>query len=430
MTHPTTPRSNASPNTRDFLPEAREELVDLHEAIEGGQDKLVAALLEHGADVNAEDVKGRTPLGIAAQKDNQGITQLLLQKGADLNARKSPLCFAAESGSAAVVRLLLAAGADFNTLNEHFMSPLEEAAMRGHAEVLKAMIEFTVDVNARGDNGNTALHFAKDKAVVDVLVEAGANVDARDEREETPLFYAAAGEDIDVVRALANHGADISAKGFDGSTALHAAKGVAVVDMLVEAGADIEARTVEGSTPLIAAASAANQGSFEALRALVGHGADLNAKDARGSTALHWAAASVGDAPSAVDVVDFLLRSGADESLTDGKGILPADVVGQSRWDDFGEDKVEHVRQLLAKAPADRRWRRRRPLLLSIARHLRDELLSAASNTTISGIDTQGTADSSVAEERPEGGWTVVPSWLAGLRPGQEGIFRKIVGYV
>lgn len=342
--------------------------LDLHEAIEGGHTDYAAVLVNHGASVDAEDEELCTPLHIAAKQDSAEIAQLLLQKGANMESPSiTPLCLAAMRGSAAVVEVLMLAGADPHGVTElSSLSPFDAAADRGHDGVLKVMIRLGADVSATTDEyGDTALHVANGTAVVGVLIEAGADVEARNDLGLTPLLSAASGRRIEAVRALVNHGADINAKGPHGKTPLHRAA---------------------------------------AHTAWIG-----------------------------IEVVDFLLRSGADETLVDKYGRTPADEIKGY----FAKDKanVERARKLLAEAPVDRTWRRRGLLLMCIARHGRGQLPGAASDISIPGDDTEGTSNTEtsgndVVEERPEGGWAGVSGWLAGLKPLQEGILRKIIEFV
>ncbi len=344
--------------------------LDLHEAVEGGHTELAAALVDHGACVDEEGENLYTPLHIVAKRDNAEISQMLLQKGADMEAASAvyfgsamtPLCWAASSGSAAVVEVLMVAGADPHRVAESgTLSPLGEAANKGHDEVLKVMIRLGADVNINAVDGfgDTALHLARVPAVVDVLIEAGADIEARNELGFTPLFDAAAVK-------------------------------------------------------------------IAAVRALVNHGADINAKDPFGKTVLHRAAVHCWHSCTGVKVVDFLLRLGADETLVDNFGATPADLI----QDYFAQRKrnIQRARKLLAEAPVDRIWRRRGLLLMGIARRRRGQFPCAASDTTIPVIDTQGTSRTGASGNDS---WAGVLGWVAGMSTGgQEGIFRKIVGYL
>lgn len=121
-----------------------------------------------------------------------------------------------------------------------------------------------------------------------------------------------------------------------------------------------------------------------------------------------------------MEKVDFLLKGGVDETMTDNDCCTAADVLDHSvtLLPDYGhaeaQEQFEATLELLANAPADRKWRRQALLLLCRERHRRGEakLLD----------DAAGDAND----------WTRVGTWVleAGTGVGKEGIVRTIVGYL
>ncbi|MCK4341376.1 MAG: ankyrin repeat domain-containing protein [Phycisphaerae bacterium] len=101
---------------------------DLHNAVARGDLQRVAALLAAGADVNAVDQRGFTPLHVAATSHNEKLIQLLLDAGADVNAcdasGETPLHVAARHFRLEGIELLLASGADVHALNTRGDTPL------------------------------------------------------------------------------------------------------------------------------------------------------------------------------------------------------------------------------------------------------------------------------------------------------------------
>jgi ankyrin repeat protein len=158
----------------------------------------VRLLLEAGADPAGRDVFGRTPLQLAAECGcgacaDACCVRALLEAGADPTLRDSfghtPLHFA---HSADAARRLIDAGADPNNVEQCNDGPLHYAVQRRTPDVVHVLLAAGADPNRRNVHGRTALHCACNEEVVEVVVEAGARLDARDNTGQTPLERAVA----------------------------------------------------------------------------------------------------------------------------------------------------------------------------------------------------------------------------------------------
>jgi ankyrin repeat protein len=165
------------------------------------------------ADPNAQEQNGETALMIASGNNHIKIVQLLLAYGANVN------------GGGWIVGY-----------------PLMEAAREGHFEIAKLLLEKGADVNIMADEGFTALDaaIAKNRVeVVQLLLNKGANPN-RYVAGATPLYDAAGYGYAQIVSLLIEHGADINAKSFGRTTALAIAiqnNHLDVVNLLKKAGA-------------------------------------------------------------------------------------------------------------------------------------------------------------------------------------------------
>ena len=442
-----------------------------------GHVDVARMIVEHGVDVNAAGTDGRIPLHYASFSGKaEEMVSLLLAAGAAVDAADdqgwTPLHNAAKGGHTAAARALLAAGADVSLRCNRDMSALDRAANNGHVNVATVLIEYGADVKGAGTDGSTALHYPTgDKSeMVSLLCLEGAAVDAVNDHGCTPLHNAAigghaastrallsAGADVslrcdvglsaldraaaegnaDVVTAIVEHGADVNAAGAIGHIALHLAamyNRTAAIEVLLEARADIEARMDEDrNTPLFLAAK---KSSVSAVAMLLKHGASVNMRNATGRTPLHAAAASAGGLGT-VEVVDHLLRWGADEKAADSDGQTPVDVIGAD-FQSSPADDVERVRQLLANAPADRAWRRRCFLVLCRAHYPsgRVQLGCGSSHAHDSGIVKR--IRSRAGPSRAEVEWAGVASMLMGvgadpislMGDGANIIFETIVSFL
>lgn len=332
----------------------------LHKAVGGGHGEIVTDLLGSGASIAAKSIHGETPLHVAAGSGRTEMVRLLLLKGADTDAfdhdKWTPLYLATYYGNFAAALALLAAGADVSLRCGRHRDPvMHMAAGEGRVEILTAVIEHGADVDAVDTNHNTALHIA---AIFD--------------RTKT-------------------------------------------VDILVEAGANIEARNRDGITPLY---MASDNLSRKCSGCLLKHGANVNAQQNKLRTPLMLASAQAG-LHGAAELVESLLRAGADETIVDLYGTNASDVIGAlvEEEDRLAED-VDRVRRLLTNAPADKAWRRRGYLVLNRARQ---------TQYTYTGPRTRSRARLERAR-RVAGELAVVVAKV--LRFPEEGIFREIVGYL
>ncbi|CAN0310520.1 unnamed protein product, partial [Ectocarpus fasciculatus] len=168
-----------------------------------------------------KDNNGDTPLHLAAASGLGDVVSLLLRNGAGVDVLDSegrtPIHLSAERGSLSAVQALLAAGGDPSLRygQDKAYSALGLAACGGHVEVMQALIRHGVDVNAPDSNGCTALHSAAmgDKVgAIDVLVEAGANIDVQggdNGAMNTPLHMASENGLSKAALSLVKHGADV-----------------------------------------------------------------------------------------------------------------------------------------------------------------------------------------------------------------------------
>jgi ankyrin repeat protein len=157
------------------------------------------------------------------------------------------------------------------------------------------------------------------RAIRDNQVAAlkGADLTVRDRRGNTPLLYAASFGSVEAVRALVAAGADVNARNaFDLTPLIGSASNLEKVRILVEHGADVNAKTKQGRTALMIAAAC--DGCSEVVKLLLAKGADAKVKDTGGATALALAA----DA-SDNETLRLLLAAGAEAQTVDSGGVTP-----------------------------------------------------------------------------------------------------------
>ena len=362
----------------------KNHLTPLHLASFFGWVKMVRILLDRGASANSEDNLGRTPLHLVAEgsgdlgQDGVRVASLLLEHGADINAQGKdsaiPLHLASYYGGVDMVQMLLDHGATANSKGNLGRTSLHLVAGSKHyplddVRVTLLLLEHHVDVNVQDEDNSTPLHVASYYGRVDMvdvllrhgatanlednlgrtplrfvagsrycpedngvpigrlLLWYGADVDAQDKANITPLQAATCLRRVDMVRMLLYCGANANLEVSMGWTMLHlVASGQCIfglsafriAELLLEHGADVDVQDRENTTPLHLASYL---GSVEFSQLLLDHGASPNAQRKSGRTPLHLVAEGkeYGDAR----ITDLLLEHGADVNARDTKNMTP-----------------------------------------------------------------------------------------------------------
>ena len=226
--------------------------------------------------VNAKDKGGYTPLCDAVRKGRVEIVKILLDHGATVNTRANetgftPLHLAAAAGDANVIRMLLAKSADRTVRDVFGATPLEHAVHLNQTLSVEALLppgaasqlaDLLSEAVVKGNAGMVA-----------VLLDRGADVNARNKSASTPLHDAALKDRAEVAKVLLQHGADVRARNGYGGSPLHDAAlagATDVAELLLANKAEIDASDDSGATPLYQAAA---WGRLEAVKLLLQKGA-------------------------------------------------------------------------------------------------------------------------------------------------------------
>ncbi|WP_460201825.1 ankyrin repeat domain-containing protein [Scytonema sp. NUACC21] len=362
--------------------EPEPNVISIYETIVAGDISKVREFIDSGIDVNCLDSEsGWTPLEIAANEGNLEAIEILLEAGASVHKGAStPLHLAASNGFTQVVNLLLETGKYAEKKkNQKFYNAFLTAICGGYLEIVRSLLAAGANVNQVWDCGSS-LHYAIQqghKAIVELLLTAGASVDIRDPDEYgyqfTPLMETATevrDETGEIAKMLIAAGADINAKDINGRTPLILAAefcNAEVAAILIQAGADINAKDNDGNTALmyasrnevletenyletfgssldnlkimrrisiakmlidagasteglmaIALVKAAEQGSLSKVLDFIETGVNINAKNSYGQTALIQAVEQ-----NHIDIVATLIKAGADVNLGETDGTTP-----------------------------------------------------------------------------------------------------------
>jgi ankyrin repeat protein len=211
-----------------------ENQTPLHIAAEGGFLDVIQILLNRNADINARDIRGRTPLLRAITWTSYWLygdeAGPLLEHEADEGTQNTshPISprLALSNGSVGATKLLLDNGANVHFRDDNGQTPLHRASDGNHVDVMRLLLQHGADVDVQDNGYSTALHLASDLGgleAVRLLLENGANPNIRNDKDQTPLHLASEWNHVERIRLLLKCGADIDVQDSDHSTPLHLA---------------------------------------------------------------------------------------------------------------------------------------------------------------------------------------------------------------
>ena len=215
----------------------------LHSACYFGRLETARELLHHGANPDAENIRGETPLHLVSRGQ-----------------------YGAQEVGVGVVQLLLGRTANVNAQDKCCMTPLHLACYYGRLEIARALLCHGAGANSKNKLGQSPLHLVLESnrsdldylGIVHLLLEHRADVNAQDDYDESPLHLASNYGKLAIGRELLIHGANCSAKNIWGETPLHVLSTrpwrfddvFRFAEILVDGGADVNARDKAHETPL------------------------------------------------------------------------------------------------------------------------------------------------------------------------------------
>ena len=307
-------------------------------AAEVGSTEMLKVLLEVGADVESPNADGQTALLAVARTGNVEAAKLLIDRGAKVDAKEkwggqTPLMWASARRHPAMMELLISKGADVNaaSIDRNYQRHVQA---EGRPKSLDS-------------GGLTPLLYAAREncmACVDVLLKHKADIDLPDPDGVSPLLVAVMNANWDLAKRLIDAGADVNQWDIFGETPLYTAidqrtridggrasidppnttTGLAIVKLLLERGADPNMQLffkpanvrgglhTRGATPLIRAAMNADT---DVIKLLLEHGADARITMADRQTPIHAVLAGRAPENQAVELIKTLQKAGADVNV-------------------------------------------------------------------------------------------------------------------
>ncbi len=337
---------HADPNARAARRETEFPATPLQYAAELGNLHIASELMAAGARVDTVGNGGRTALHFAVLGRHLDLIQFLIEKGADLNARDregtSPLDDAVWRGSLDAAAILLAHGARLNEAEvKTGATPINEAAYLGRTELVKYLLQFNPDLAIADNRGYTPLENAvrkgKEEAAL-LLLAAEAKEQKSPHAFEGVLEPVIRNDESLVLEELLRRGVSVHGVLPSGSTLLDtaASNGAAkIVPVLLRNSADPNVAGRNGATPL----EDASLKGYEAIAAmLLDHGAQVNRLNSASGTTALYAAASFGKS----NVVKLLLNRGANPNLCGKSRTTPYQAALANGYPEVAKDIQMH----------------------------------------------------------------------------------------
>ena len=330
----------------------------LSECVHANHVACTEVLLQHWKSVcnNEEFVPhvskhrvGEADISCPAMWSDPAVCRVLIDAGGDVEKKhgaRSPLHYACESGALGVVMMLVEAGAGVRVTDDEGATCLTLAAEYGRTETVRYLVGLPeVDVNHEDDDNKTALFWAAHnchRGVVQLLIDAGADMDITNCNGHCPLHCACSSGALDIVKMLVRAGAgvNVTANNRRNTCLIFAAERGHTETVRYLVGLP-QVKINHGNTKNVTALHyAVEKACTDVVRVLIDAGADVEIKDYEGRTPLHCAIEVV------LDVVKMLVEAGAGVNVTDNKGDTCLSLAAY-----FGH--IESVRYLVGLPEVD-----------------------------------------------------------------------------
>lgn len=306
------------------------EMNPLQIALRSKNIETAKFLIEAGADIHSAYFDGLAPIHLAGKINSYDLINLLAKAGCDIYRRtrdgKNPLIIAIENNATETAIALIDNGADIKIGCDDEMSVLGRLCILkvdGREKILQKLIDKGVDLNKTDKSGNTLLHLAYncDADFIKILLDKGANINARNYRLETPLynFISNGYNNTESILFLISKGANINEVDGAKNSALHLLCNHSCdpqsFSKILNGPVNVNKQNLQGETALHKAVKAVQFiKSLEIIKFLLKAGADPNIKDLTGETALHKALFAKSE------ILKILLDAGANPDIENNYG--------------------------------------------------------------------------------------------------------------
>ena len=288
--------------------------------------KSAQILLEAGADINAQNIDGATPLDfllvhdLSTKPTAKEFVCNVISAHAQIEDR-SPLHLAAVIGDVDLLKYAADCGVNLNLQDKDGFTALHLGALHDKINVVRFILTRGIDINPENQRGQIPLHYSSVLPCTtcsELLLHDGALINHKDQFGMTPLHKASGWGTTKIVKLLLQQGADINSQDTIGQLPIHysALKGLSEnTEVVILKGSPVECQDQHGQTPLHLAAQT---GHVDVIKLLLLHGADANAQDVKGQSPMHLACWH-----GQKEAVQTLINRGASKNVVTVDGQTP-----------------------------------------------------------------------------------------------------------
>lgn len=268
--------------------------------------ELITKFLNYDVNINTQDNWGNTPLHKVV--NNAQNTRLLLEYGANPNIKnldkETPYFLTYNYPSS--LKVFLSYGINPNTENDNSQTLMQKAISKNNLEIATILKENGADVNYKDNKGNSPIFYAKNADTINWLINNEAKINIQNNKRQTVIHQTVINKDSDLLKEFLKHNPDINLQDENNLTPLAYANKMSIFKLLLQNGANPNIKTTNGKELLF---NQVINNDLETVYHLLEANANPNIIDDKGYVPLDYAKSN--------DIRTLLLASGADPNYRD-----------------------------------------------------------------------------------------------------------------
>ncbi len=306
-----------------------------------------------------------------ARKERKKSIEILMAMGVDANVlssdgKKTPLIVAAEKNNVRMARLFVERGAELNRTNKYGRTALHVAVMNDSLKMVDFLLsQKGININAVDYTQSMPIHYIQSYEMASLLIRHNARINFKNKKGLPPIFFS---PDKRTMKLFISKGAKLDVPTDGGFTLIDSVKNPDIILMLVKAGANVNSQNAQGETPLhrlIKNKNTDKENLQRVIKRLVRRGANVDIRDKHGLSPLHYAVKKC-DIASGALFFGYSKEVKQQLALQQFTGPLKFIVKNNRKcWQTISSryNKTKAARKPVARKPATRKTTKKPPTL-------------------------------------------------------------------